>query len=89
MQGHKNKKAGHEDRLFELQIMNRFTCWKFELGRPGSDLLSRVLRQSTIGDEAFHVRVRNGIGCFILSMTTKSSKLKVPTDTGKKLIAAL
>ena len=33
-----------------------------ELGRPGSDLLSRVLRQSTIGAGEFHGRVRNGIG---------------------------
>src|SRR6201985_2533068 len=33
------------------------------LGRPGGDLLSRVLRRSTIGAEGFHGRVRNGIGC--------------------------
>ena len=32
-------------------------------GRPGSDLLSRVLRQSTISAGAFHGRVRNGNGC--------------------------
>lgn len=44
------------------------------LGRVGSDLLSRALRQSTIGAEAFHVRVREGIGCFILAITTDSSK---------------
>ena len=31
-------------------------------GRPGGDLLSRVLRQSTIGAEAFDGRVRDGIG---------------------------
>ena len=30
--------------------------------RPGDDLLSRVLRQSTIGAEAFDGRVRDGIG---------------------------
>ena len=35
----------------------------FALGRPGSDLLSRVLRHSTIGAEGFHGRVRDGIGC--------------------------
>ena len=28
----------------------------------GNDLLSRVLRQSTIGAEGFHDRVRNGSG---------------------------
>ena len=32
------------------------------LGRPGDDLLSRVLRHSTIGAEAFNGRVRDGIG---------------------------
>ncbi len=32
------------------------------LGGPGDDLLSRVLRQSTIGAEAFDGRVRDGIG---------------------------
>ena len=32
------------------------------LGGPGGDLLSRVLRRSTIGAEGFHGRVRNGIG---------------------------
>src|SRR6266404_9012057 len=32
-------------------------------GRPGSDLLSRALRRSTIGAEGFHGRVRDGIGC--------------------------
>ena len=31
--------------------------------RPGGDLLSRVLRRSTIGAEGFHGRVRDGIGC--------------------------
>ena len=33
------------------------------LGGPGGDLLSRVLRRSTIGAEGFHGRVRDGIGC--------------------------
>ena len=32
-------------------------------GGPGGDLLSHVLRRSTIGAEGFHGRVRNGIGC--------------------------
>ena len=31
---------------------------------PGSDLLSRALRHSTIGAEGFHGRVRDGIGCW-------------------------
>ena len=42
--------------------------------RPGSDLLSRVLRRSTIGAGAFHGRVRNGNGCSHPAMTTRSAK---------------
>ena len=34
----------------------------FVLCRPGDDLLSQVLRHSTIGAEAFDGRVRDGIG---------------------------
>ena len=45
------------------------------LYRPGSDLLSRVLRRSTIGAGAFHGRVRNGIGCL---------KLRKNHQVGKK-----
>lgn len=37
------------------------TAWT-ALGRPGSDLLSHVLRRSIIGAEEFNGRVRNGIG---------------------------
>ena|SRR5438270_13764868 len=37
--------------------------WVHAFGRPGSDLLSRVLGRSTIGAEGFHGRVRDGIGC--------------------------
>src|SRR5437870_1571016 len=48
----------------------------FALGRPGSDLLSRALRHSTIGAESFHGRVRNGIGCSPFATATRSSKRK-------------
>ncbi len=34
---------------------------------PGGDLLSRVLRRSTIGAEAFDGRVRDGIGSYRLA----------------------
>lgn len=44
------------------------------LCRPGGDLLSRVLRQSTIGAEEFNGRVRNGIGFRLLAMTTRPAK---------------
>ena len=33
-------------------------------GRPGDDLLSQVLRHSTIGAVAFDGRVRDGIGSY-------------------------
>ena len=48
----------------------------FALGRPGGDLLSRALRQSTIGAGAFHGRVRNGNGCSRPAITTRSAKRK-------------
>jgi hypothetical protein len=44
------------------------------LGRPGSDLLSHTLRCSTIGAEGLHGRVRNGIGCIPLAITTRSTQ---------------
>ena len=43
-------------------------------GRPGDDLLSRALRQSTIGATSFHGRVRNGIGWDTCAITTWSSR---------------
>ena len=44
------------------------------LRRPGSDLLFHALRRSTIGAKGFHGRVRDGIGCRPLAITTRSSK---------------
>src|SRR5215217_5886441 len=54
-------------------------CYRFILAfcRPGSDLLSRVLRRSTIGAGAFHGRVRNGNGCGHPAITTRSAKGKI------------
>ena len=43
-------------------------------GRPGSDLLSQVLRHSTIGAEAFNGRVRDGIGFRRLAKATRPAK---------------
>src|SRR5436305_7388494 len=40
-----------------------WVCMGCPVGRPGGDLLSHVLRRSTIGAEGFHGRVRDGIGC--------------------------
>ncbi len=44
------------------------------LCRPGDDLLSRVLRQSTIGAEAFDGRVRDGIGSYRLAESHQAGK---------------
>jgi hypothetical protein len=43
------------------------------IGRPGGDLLSRALRHSTMGAGGFHGRVRDGIGCGLPAMATRSS----------------
>ena len=42
-----------------------------DLYKPGGDLLSRALRQSTIGAERLNDRVRNGIGWGPLAITTR------------------
>ena len=46
------------------------------LYRPGSDLLSQVLRHSTIGAKAFDGRVRDGIGSCHLAKATRPAKDK-------------
>ncbi len=45
--------------------------------RPGDDLLSRVLRQSTIGAEAFDGRVRDGIGSYRLAESHQAGKKRI------------
>ncbi len=47
------------------------------LCRPGDDLLSRVLRQSTIGAEAFDGRVRDGIGSCRLAESHQAGKERI------------
>ena len=44
------------------------------LFRFGGDLLSHVLRRSTIGATALNCRVRDGIGCFARAIATKPKK---------------
>ena len=46
----------------------------WSLVRFGGDLLSHVLRRSTIGVTALNGRVRDGIGCLAVAMTTKPRK---------------
>ena len=48
--------------------------YRTALGRPGGDRLSHALRRSTMGAEAFHGRVRDGIGWGRLAMTTRPTK---------------
>jgi hypothetical protein len=43
------------------------------LAGPGGDLLSHVLRRSTMGASGFHGRVRNGVGWGTRAMATRSS----------------
>ena len=47
------------------------------LCRPGGDLLSQVLRHSTIGAEEFNGRVRDGIGFGLLARATRPAKNSV------------
>ena len=47
------------------------------LVRSGGDLLSHVLRRSTISATVLNGRVRDGIGCFTCAMTTKPNKHSV------------
>ena len=44
------------------------------LSRPGGDLLSHVLRRSTIGAKAFDGRVRDGIGSGHLAEATRPAE---------------
>ncbi len=57
-------------------------CKQRAFSRPGSDLLSRVLRRSTISAGAFHGRVRNGIGCSRSAITTRSAKRTFVREAG-------
>ena len=47
---------------------------ELSLFRSGGDLLSHVLRRSTIGVGTLIGRVRDGIGSFVLAMTTRPKK---------------
>ena len=49
----------------------------------GGDLLSHVLRRSTIGATGLNGRVRDGIGCFPRAVTTRPSKLPAGSFEGR------
>ena len=63
-------------RLFSVAVLRVFGIVLREafLSRFGGDLLSHVLRRSTIGVIALNGRVRDGIGCLAIAMTTKPRK---------------
>ena len=61
--------------MFILVRVYRLERYVFVVfSRFGGDLLSHVLRRSTIGATALNDRVRNGSGCFARAMTTKLKK---------------
>ena len=55
-----------------IVIREIFAC----LTRSGGDLLSHVLRRSTIGAAALNGRVRDGIGCFARARATRPGKTR-------------
>ena len=55
--------------------VHRFREMSF-LSRSGGDLLSHVLRRSTIGAAALNGRVRDGIGCFARARATRPGKTR-------------
>ena len=66
--------ASTDDTSYVINSFNSFYFinFKYELEKnPGNDLLFHVLRQSTIGANSFHGRVRDGIGCLSVAIVTR------------------
>ena len=59
------------------------------VGGPGGDLLSHVLRRSTMGAAGFHGRVRNGVGWGTRAMATRSTQPPPWPQRGQAAAAAL
>ena len=65
----------HGRRYVRVGCFHRLERYLFKLFiRFGGDLLSHVLRRSTIGAIVLNGRVREGIGCFTDAVTTKPKK---------------
>lgn len=81
-EGSKTRKGSSERRietvysLFATPRSHIVDKETFALCRPGDDLLSQVLRHSTIGAEAFDGRVRDGIGSDRSAEATRPAKGK-------------
>ena len=59
------------------------------LFRFGGDLLSHVLRRSTIGATALNFRVREGIGCFARAVATKPEKKHASGALGRSFLSLM
>lgn len=57
-----------------LIVFERYGVFDEVFTRSGGDLLSHVLRRSTIGATALNGRVRDGTGCFARAMATRPGK---------------
>ena len=67
---------GWVDSRLALSTAAHYGCRSVnDLGGPGGDLLSRVLRHSTISAEGFNGRVRDGIGFGPLAPATGPAKI--------------
>ena len=63
--------AKYQINIFYAVIKNLNRGLEKIIINPGNDLLFHALRQSTIGANSFHVRVRDGIGCLSVAMATR------------------
>ena len=80
-----NNREFHRHRVERAPRFDESRAFK----RPGSDLLSHALRHSTIGAEGLNGRVRNGIGCIPLAITTRPFKRTNPDRTARCRSSAL
>src|SRR5690554_1401355 len=70
--------SGYEpDELPGCSTPRCFVLREWLLSRSGGDLLSHVLRRSTIGADALNGRVRDGIGCLASAVATRPGKKPV------------
>eukprot|EP01036_Dinobryon_divergens_P038994 gene38994-51284_t len=64
----------NQARIEKMRILVAGARFELTTFRPGDDLLSQVLRHSTIGAEEFNGRVRDGIGFGLLARATRPAK---------------
>jgi hypothetical protein len=72
--GGRTPENGRRDFSVLCPLTSVVRCLESVLCGPGDDLLSHVLRQSTIGAKAFDGRVRDGIGSCRLARATRPAK---------------